>query len=57
MIGWAEMDSSGRVYFHPLECDCHSTGGCDKCRPFILPKGNSPEEQARREYYPFLEPL
>ena len=32
-IGWVELNNVGEAVFYPLECDCRSTGGCERCRP------------------------
>ena len=31
-------DTAGNVTYTTPNCDCGSTGGCEKCKPFILPK-------------------
>ena len=31
-LGWIELRENEPVFI-PLECGCHSTGYCDRCRP------------------------
>ena len=30
-----ETDTTGNIIYDPINCDCNSTGGCEKCNPFI----------------------
>ena len=31
-------DTAGNVYIKPGNCDCGSTGGCEKCQGVYIPK-------------------
>ena len=30
-----ETDTAGNIIYKPINCDCNSTGGCEKCNPFL----------------------
>ena len=30
-----ETDTAGNIIYDPINCDCNSTGGCEKCNPFL----------------------
>ena len=31
-----ETDTAGNIIYKSINCDCNSTGGCEKCNPLLF---------------------